>query len=61
MCVCGEMGVTRLREVKRQMQRTPTPAVVQWVKEPTAAAKVAVEMWVRSPAWQGSGVAAAVA
>ena len=55
------MGVTRLREVKRQMQGTPTPAVVQWVKEPTAAAKVAVEMWVRSPAWQGSGVAAAVA
>ena len=25
--------------------------MVQWVKNPTAVARVAVEIWVRSPAW----------
>ena len=39
--------------------------MVQWVKNPTAAAQVAADVQVRSPAWdggvQGSGVAAAAA
>ena len=42
------------------------PAVVQWVKNPTAAAWATAEAWVQSPAWcsglnKGSGVATAVA
>ena len=41
------------------------PALAQGVKNPTAAARVAAEVWVRSPAWhrgvKGSGVAAAAA
>ena len=43
---------------------TGVPAVVQWVKNPTAAAWVTAEAWVCSPAlaqWvKGSGVATAV-
>ena len=35
------------------------PAVVQWVKNPTAAVQVAAEMWVRSPAWR-SGLKAQI-
>ena len=57
-----------LREsVKKQIPELPTMA--QWVKNPTAAAQVTMEVQVQSPAWhsglkgwvKGSGIASAVA
>ena len=39
------------KKKKRERERAGVPTVAQWVKNSTAAAWVAVEVWVQSPAW----------